>query len=164
MRDWTVAGGLVETEAGILLVRNERPNGNCDWSPPGGVIDLDDTSIEAGLTREVLEETGLAVTEWSTPVYRVEAIAYDLEWRLRAQVHVALAFSGEVTLADPDGIVVDAAYVGTDALISYLDECAPWVREPLHDFLVARWDAPRDYAYDVRGTSYDAFTVVRRQP
>ena len=159
-----MAGGLVETEAGLLLVRNERPNGNCDWSPPGGVIDLEDTSIEAGLTREVLEETGLVVSEWSPPVYRVEAVAHDLQWHLRAQVHVALSFSGEVTLADPDGIVVDAAFVDAAALSTYLGECAPWVREPLHEFISERWSDVREYSYDVRGTRFDAMTVERRHP
>jgi len=56
-----VAGGLIETEAGVLLVRNVRRGGFEDWSTPGGVIDAQDADLLAGLTREVAEETGLIV-------------------------------------------------------------------------------------------------------
>ena len=59
LHEWTVAGGLIETDAGVLLVRNVRRGGFEDWSTPGGVIDADDADLLAGLTREVEEETGL---------------------------------------------------------------------------------------------------------
>src|SRR6266436_6606455 len=42
VHEWTVAGGLIETDAGVLLVRNVRRGGFEDWSTPGGVIDADD--------------------------------------------------------------------------------------------------------------------------
>ena len=59
-REWTVAGALLETDAGLLMVRNVRRGGFEDWSTPGGVVDADDASLLAGLEREVFEETGLA--------------------------------------------------------------------------------------------------------
>ena len=37
-----------------------RRHDNGHWEPPGGVLELDET-IQAGLVREVLEETGLRV-------------------------------------------------------------------------------------------------------
>ena len=40
MREWLVAGGLVESHDGLLLVQNRRRDGSLDWSPPGGVIDV----------------------------------------------------------------------------------------------------------------------------
>ena len=72
--DWTVAGGLVETPEGVLLVRNQRRGGYEDWSTPGGVIDAEDAVVARGLTREVEEETGLVVREWSGPLYEVRAL------------------------------------------------------------------------------------------
>lgn len=162
MHEWTVAGGLLETDRGLLLVRNERRNGNCDWSPPGGVIDPEDHSITAGLTREVAEETGLAVHEWHGPVYTVEALAHDLEWHMRCEVYVAVAFDGELRIDDPDGIVVDAHYVADHQLAGYLSDCAPWVREPLTEFYDERWSEPRLFRYDVHGTARDSMRVVRR--
>ena len=73
VHEWTVAGGLLETPDGVLLVRNLRRGGLEDWSTPGGVIDADDADLLAGLTREVEEETGLRVREWSGPLYEVRA-------------------------------------------------------------------------------------------
>src|SRR6478752_5636193 len=53
LREWTVAGGLIETESGVLLVRNQRRGGFEDWSTPGGVIDAEDPDLLTGLSREV---------------------------------------------------------------------------------------------------------------
>ncbi|HSH82609.1 MAG TPA: NUDIX hydrolase [Herpetosiphonaceae bacterium] len=53
----SVAAAIVD-EAGRVLATRRRDNGQ--WEPPGGVLELDE-SIEDGLVREVLEETGLLV-------------------------------------------------------------------------------------------------------
>ena len=57
--EFTVAGALVESSAGVLLVQNRRRNGAMEWSTPGGVIDASDATVLSGLAREVEEETGL---------------------------------------------------------------------------------------------------------
>src|SRR3989442_7803725 len=101
VHEWTVAGGLIETDAGVLLVRNVRRGGRSDWSTPGGVIDADDADLLAGLTREVEEETGLRVTCWEGPLYDVECVAVDLGWTLRAEVHRAVEYEGELRVEDP---------------------------------------------------------------
>lgn len=164
MHEWTVAGALVETERGVLLVRNLRHGGHEDWSTPGGVIDAADDSLLAGLTREVEEETGLRVTEWSGPLYEVHAYALDLGWHMRAEVHLAVEFEGELYVADPDGIVVEAAFVPLEALAERLASCHPWVREPLAEWLRDRWSpgSGRGYRYDVLGSRLDEMRVVRR--
>jgi 8-oxo-dGTP diphosphatase len=53
----SVAAAIVD-EAGQLLAVRRRDNGH--WEPPGGILELDET-IQAGLVREVREETGLEV-------------------------------------------------------------------------------------------------------
>jgi 8-oxo-dGTP diphosphatase len=163
MREWLVAGALVEVDGSLLLVRNERRGGFSDWTTPGGVIDDDDATVLDGLTREVREETGLRVTEWEGPLYEVHAVALDLGWRLRAEVYRAVRFEGEVLVADPDGIVVEASFVAAPDCAARLANGAPWVREPLAEWLTERWgpDAARGYAYDVRGTRRDALSVKR---
>ncbi len=58
---------LDEAEDQVLLTQR-RDNGN--WEPPGGVLELDKT-LEEGLRREVLEETGAQlVVGGSTGVYK----------------------------------------------------------------------------------------------
>ena len=163
MREWLVAGALVEVDDALLLVRNERRGGYSDWSTPGGVIDADDDSVLEGLTREVEEETGLRVSAWEGPLYEVHAVAIDLGWRLRAEVYRAVEFEGDLAVADPDGIVVEAAFVDPTTCAERLAGGATWVREPLAEWIAERWgpDATRAYAYDVRGTRREDLAVVR---
>lgn len=63
----SVAGAVIDDQGRILAIRR-RDNGH--WEPPGGVLELDET-IEAGLVREILEETGVTVMpERLTGVYK----------------------------------------------------------------------------------------------
>ncbi len=162
MRHWVVASGLIEGDDGLLLVQNRRRNGAFDWSTPGGVIEVDDgESVVAGLTREVAEETGIIVEEWVGPVYEVEAVAEGLGWALRAEIHRAVRWSGELEMADPDAIVVDARFVPMDCCAAYLEGCHPWVSEPLGAWLAERWDGGRSYRYRLDGETPGSITVVK---
>jgi len=158
-----VAGALVEGPSGVLLVRNVRRGGLSDWSPPGGVIDDTDASVLEGLTREVEEETGLHVTEWEGPIYEVVCVAPDLGWTLRAEVHRALSYEGELSVDDPDGIVVEAAFFDPGECCARLEAGAQWVHEPIREWLQERWGPaePRGFRYDVRGTRREALSVRR---
>lgn len=163
VRAWVVAGGLIEGPDGLLLVQNRRRDGSLDWSTPGGVIEVaDGESVVDGLTREVAEETGITVEAWEGPVYEVEAVAAEMGWTMRVEVHRALAFHGQLRIDDPDGIVVDARYVPVRDCEGKLEACSPWVREPLGAWLDERWDVvtPRAYRYRVDGLRPDV--VVTR--
>jgi 8-oxo-dGTP pyrophosphatase MutT (NUDIX family) len=163
LHEWTVAGALIETDAGVLLVRNVRRGGLEDWSTPGGVIDAHDADLLAGLTREVEEETGLVVSEWLGPLYEVRAYAPDMGWRMRCEVHLAVKFEGELRVDDPDGIVVEARFVPPHECHQHLVSGAPWVHEPLTAWLRERWEpqAGRGFDYQVNGTTRDSMRVVR---
>jgi len=162
VREWLVAGGIVEGPEGVLLVQNRRRNGSLDWSTPGGVIEVHEgESVVDGLTREVEEETGIVVTEWIGPLYEVEALAEGLGWLLRVEVYRAAAFHGEITVDDPDGIVVDARFVPAGDCAGHLEGCHPWVREPLGAWLAERWDVSRSYRYRLDGERLGSITVVR---
>jgi 8-oxo-dGTP diphosphatase len=161
MRQWVVAGGLIEGPDGLLLVKNRRRTGAHDWSPPGGVIDAEDGSLLEGLTREVEEETGLRVAAWDGPVYEVRAVAAGLGWTMRCEVYVARDYEGDLRLDDPDGIVVDAAFVPFDECNARLADCHPWVREPLCEWLTDRWSERRGYSYELRGDTIATIEIVR---
>ncbi len=162
LAEFTVAGALVESAEGLLLVRNRRRGGSTDWSTPGGVIDPTDRTLRDGLAREVREETGLWVTSWEGPLYEVRAIAREMGWSMRCEVHRALTFDGELLVDDPDGIVVEACFTAHGFHDELLAECSPWVREPLRDWIEHRWGAhePRRYHYDVLGTTRSELQVV----
>ncbi len=160
-RDWVVGGAIVESSAGLLLVQNHRRGGVVDWTPPGGVIDEGETVVE-GLTREVEEETGLVVEEWGEMLYQVVAEAPDLGWRMRAEIHRAVTFTGDLRIGeDPDGIVTDACWTGTDDCAVRLHGGHQWVREPVLEWLATRWVDPRRFRYRVGGKDPGSFTVTR---
>jgi 8-oxo-dGTP diphosphatase len=160
VREWLVAGGLILGPDGLLLVQNRRRNGRHDWSTPGGVIDEGETLIE-GLTREVREETGLTVTSWLGPVYQLETDAPGLGWHMRFEAHLALDFTGEIVIDDPDGIVVDAAWVDPEQCVDHLASNHLWVREPLVEWLVERWEDGRSFGYHVAGELPGELVVTR---
>jgi hypothetical protein len=83
-------------------------------------------------------------------------------WELQCEVHRAVDFSGDLRVDDPDGIVIDASFVTSDAVESHLAQCFRWVRDPLAAWLADRWnaDAPRRFRYEVRGSSLSDFEVV----
>jgi 8-oxo-dGTP diphosphatase len=63
----SVAGIVVDDQNRVLLIQR-RDNGH--WEPPGGVLELDET-LEEGVKREVLEETGVHVeVDRLTGVYK----------------------------------------------------------------------------------------------
>lgn len=60
--------GVTFDDAGRILVIKRRDNGQ--WQAPGGVLELSE-SLEAGVLREVLEETGVSVrVDRLTGVYK----------------------------------------------------------------------------------------------
>ena len=63
----SVAAAIIDDEGRFLAIRRAD---NGAWEPPGGVLELDE-SIEAGLIREVEQETGLQVEPTAlTGVYK----------------------------------------------------------------------------------------------
>ena len=104
VRRWLVGGALIRHGDGLVLVGNRRRDKSLEWTPPGGVIDQGETLL-AGLTREVFEETGLIVNAWSSRCYTVTVEAPEMGWRLTVEAWEADDVSGEICIADPDGIV-----------------------------------------------------------
>jgi 8-oxo-dGTP diphosphatase len=78
----SVAGVITNDDRRALLIRRRD---TLHWEPPGGVLELDE-SIEAGLRREVREETGLMV----------EPVALTGVYKNMARSIVALVFRCKV--------------------------------------------------------------------
>jgi 8-oxo-dGTP diphosphatase len=94
-----VSAAIFRTER-VLIVRRARPPAQGLYTLPGGVVELGESLIEA-VTREVREETGLAIEPVAPAGYR-EALARDAAGRIERHF-VILPFaarwlSGEVAL------------------------------------------------------------------
>ncbi|PND56491.1 NUDIX hydrolase [Mycobacterium sp. ENV421] len=82
----SVAGIVVRDDGRVLVIRRDD---NGRWEAPGGVLELDE-SFEAGVQREVLEETGLAVT-----VERLTGVYKNLSFGIVALVYRCRPAGGE---------------------------------------------------------------------
>jgi 8-oxo-dGTP diphosphatase len=162
LREWTVAAGIVRHDGAVLMVRNRRKNGSLDWSTPGGVVESGEEIVSA-LTREVSEETGIAVSQWSPARYSVVAVAPGMGWQLNVSVFEALEWSGEIFIDDPDGIVEEAVFVAPEAALQSLSGAARWVAEPITEWLTEPWQGHRQYGYELCGTDRASITVERHQ-
>ncbi len=161
LRHWQVAGGvLIDDQDRVLLVNNKRRNGDTDWSPPGGVIDPGESPVYA-LSREVREETGLVVTEWSEPMYRVVVTAPGFGFRLEVVTHRAQSYGGSIEIDDPDGIVIAAQFVVRHAAVERMKKGSQWVWEPMAAHLLDGVEDDYTFEYRLDGTSASDRRVTR---
>jgi ADP-ribose pyrophosphatase YjhB (NUDIX family) len=114
----SVAGIVVRDDGRVLVIKRDD---NGHWEAPGGVLELDE-SFEAGVRREVLEETGIEVTvERLTGVYKnltlgIVALVYrcrpaggephateearEIRWMTREEVRSAMSPAFGVRVLD----------------------------------------------------------------
>lgn len=122
----SVAGAVIDDQGRLLAIRR-RDNGH--WEPPGGVLELDET-IEAGVVREVLEETGLTVKpERLSGVYKnMDRGIVALVFRCSVVEEAATAEAVEVAWLTPDEVRerMDEAYAVR--LLDALDPEGPVIR------------------------------------
>ena len=169
---------IVEQGTEVLLVANKRRAGRIKWSLPGGSVHGTESPLER-LKKEVSQETGIEVTNWSeeaiytslvkyrgtsndldrfTEVYQAQPGCWD--WR-----------NGRAT--DPEDLLrfEDVDHFG--AVAGFFSDLPPagslvknlrrYVREPILDWRSLPWEGPRHYEYLVGGRGPDR-TVERLVP
>jgi ADP-ribose pyrophosphatase YjhB (NUDIX family) len=105
-----VTGVVVDTERGVLLMRN-RLRESSGWELPGGFVDRDET-LESALIREIRQETGL----------EIEVVGL-LSTRIARPEHVDVCYACRVTggtFRIDNSEVLAARYFAADALPAQL--------------------------------------------
>ena len=157
---WSVVGGLIQLDDGLLLVANRRRGGRVEWTPPGGVVDPGESETFA-LSREVSEEVGLTVDVWSPVVYDVSVNFPDRNMALRVQVFLAESWFGSLTFDDPDGIVEDGRFVDSKDGHQLLETAPRWVAEPVGAWVRGEVSEGDRFNYMAYGVEPDALVVKR---
>ena len=82
-------------------------------------------------------------------------------WKLRVEAWLAESWEGELRFDDPDGIVETAVWVDADQCGVHLGDGAPWVAEPVLEWLLHRWVDPRSFVYHIEGSDRSSLSVTR---
>jgi 8-oxo-dGTP diphosphatase len=163
IRSFRVGGGLVVVDNQLLLAANRRRQGTLEWTPPGGVIDEGESVID-GISREVLEETGLTVSEWERCHYTVTVTAPDMGWEMIVESWFATSAHGTISLNDPDRIVEQAVFVDLAHVESLLVDSPPWVRIPVLAWIDGGMQPIPTHAFHVRGADRATARIEQRSP
>jgi mutator protein MutT len=111
-------GAVIVSDGKVVLIRRKYEPLAGHWSLPGGALEVGET-LEAGVAREMLEETGLEVEVG--PVIEVfDRITYDATRRVRYHYvlidYLCWPVSGELRAGSD---VDDAALVDPSQLVEY---------------------------------------------
>jgi 8-oxo-dGTP diphosphatase len=150
-----VATAIVRRGSQVLLVRQGPSPDELFWALPGGIVE-DEELIPDGLAREVREETGLELDDLGRLAYVTQVDCYrparmrgrDVPGYLATVWAFDIAsWSGILDVDDPDGVVVEAAFVEVDeaaarlAETEWLSVAAAYVRGQVApgSFYAERW-------------------------
>jgi 8-oxo-dGTP diphosphatase len=104
------------------MIRQAGPGEEPYWTVPGGRVEPRERRY-AALARELLEETGVHVVHPGAPAFLVEVDDRRDGWRGHVWTWDVARWQGEPARrpADPDGLVLEAAWVPLDEACRRLD-------------------------------------------
>ena len=167
---------VVESGPEVLLVANKRNRGRIKWSLPGGSVHGAESPLER-LEKEVREETGIKVINWSKLIYtclvkhrgdgsgldRFVEVHQAGDWNCRdgraADPEDLLRFEDESLSGERLGVVA-GFFSDLPPDGSLARNLRRYVREPILDWRSLPWEGPRHYEYLVTGDG----TVERLDP
>jgi 8-oxo-dGTP diphosphatase len=105
-----IAVAIVRFGDELLMVRQAGPDEEPWWSLPGGGVEPGEFAFEA-VVREIREETGITVLDPGEVVFTVQVDERRDGWFATVWTFDVEAWEGEIAVADPDGLVLEAAWV-----------------------------------------------------
>jgi 8-oxo-dGTP diphosphatase len=115
-----IATAIVRFGDELLMVRQGAPGEELFWSIPGGRVEPGEFAYEAAI-REVKEETGITVLDPGPVAFTAQVDERREGWSATVWTFDVAAWEGEIVVADPDGIVHEAAWVPVEEACRRLD-------------------------------------------
>ncbi|MFC9970085.1 NUDIX domain-containing protein [Spirillospora sp. NPDC127200] len=124
MTSGIIVSAIVEQDGRLLMVRERHPGGAPQWVLPGGLAERGEL-VHQALAREVREETGLEVAAPAELAFIAQYTitgepGWEGEWTVFA--FAAGRPEGRIDVADPDGLVLEAAWVPFEDAVARLAE------------------------------------------
>lgn len=105
-----IAVAIIRFGDDLLMVRQAGPGEKPFWVLPGGRVEPGELVTEA-VVREVREETGIRVLDPGRVAFVVQVDERRENWNAVAWTFEVDSWEGELAPADPDGFVLEAAWV-----------------------------------------------------
>jgi 8-oxo-dGTP diphosphatase len=119
VREVQIVTAIVRRGDELLMVRQAAPGEEPVWSVPGGRVEPGELVTEA-LERELLEETGIRVVDPGRLAFAVQVDDRHDGYFAAVWTFAVAAWSGEIAVADPDGFVLEAAFLPLDEALEHL--------------------------------------------
>lgn len=135
-RTGLVVAALLRRGEAVLLVRQQGARDPAPlWALPGGVVKAGEMLPDA-VAREVREETGLTVARVGRIAYVAQTHDVTTGAQGTAFVFEIDEWRGELSPADPDGLILEARFLSPVEGAACL-EALPWrrMREPIVAYL-----------------------------
>jgi 8-oxo-dGTP diphosphatase len=115
-----IAAGVLRRGGDLLMVLQAGPGEEPVWSIPGGRVEPREFVVDA-LVREVREETGIEVVEPGRLAFLAQVDDRKEGYFATVWTWEVASWRGEIAVADPDGFVLDAAWVPLEDATARLD-------------------------------------------
>jgi len=115
---YRIVTAIIRDKNKILLVNNKDEYSDFLWSLPGGQIEVGE-NLEEALFREVFEETGLTINEYSL-AYITENFVEKFNAHSLVTYFQCDSVSGNIVLNDPDNEIIDYTWVEIERIKKYI--------------------------------------------
>jgi 8-oxo-dGTP diphosphatase len=115
-----IAVAIIRLGGDLLMIRQAGPGEDPYWSIPGGALEPGEFATEA-LVREVKEETGIVVLDPGPVAFAAQVDDRSLGWFATVWTFDVAAWEGAIDVHDPDGLVLEAAWVPLEEACRRLD-------------------------------------------